>query len=206
MTSVHGRIACPECDLLMEQLELSPGQRAVCPRCDCVLTICRADPFGRALSFAISGLVVLAIALSFPFLTISASGIENSMTLFQTVSLLASYGADTIAVLVFIFVILLPMLLLVFIVMLASLLMLGHCPGWMVQPARWLSYLNAWSMVEVFSIGVIVSLVKIASMARVDLGISFWAYLVFSMFFLASFSNLDRLTVWTTIERLRNAQ
>jgi paraquat-inducible protein A len=59
--------------------------------------------------------------------------------------------------------------------------------------------------VEVFSIGVIVSLVKIAAMARVELGISFWAYLVFSILFLLTFSSLDRMTVWSAIERLRRS-
>ncbi len=199
------RMVCPDCDLLMSTPDLAPGERAVCPRCGYVLTTCRADPFVRALSFALSGLVVLAIALSFPFLTISASGVENSMTLFQTVSYLADYGAQIIAALVFIFVILAPTLVLIFTVVLTTLLKAGWFPGWMLPVARWGFHLNAWSMVEVFSIGVIVSLVKIAAMARVELGISFWAYLVFSILFLLTFSSLDRMTVWSAIERLRRS-
>jgi paraquat-inducible protein A len=57
-------------------------------------------------------------------------------------------------------------------------------------------------MVEVFCIGVIVSLVKLSDMAKVTLGISFWAYLAFSVLFLMAFSGLDRLTVWNRIDRL----
>ena len=57
--------------------------------------------------------------------------------------------------------------------------------------------------VEVFAIGVIVSLVKLAAMARVELGLSFWAYLAFSGLFLLAFSSMDRLTVWSSIERIR---
>jgi len=59
-------------------------------------------------------------------------------------------------------------------------------------------------MVEVFSIGVIVSLVKLAAMAKVELGMSFWAYLAFTVLFLKACSSMDRLTVWTTVDVLRS--
>jgi paraquat-inducible protein A len=55
-------------------------------------------------------------------------------------------------------------------------------------------------MVEVFVIGVLVSLVKIGAMATVVLGISFWAYVGFAVCFTASLSSLDRLQMWREIE------
>jgi paraquat-inducible protein A len=57
-------------------------------------------------------------------------------------------------------------------------------------------------MVEVFLIGVIVSLVKIAAMATVVLGISFWAYVAFTICFTLALSNLDRYQCWHLIEQL----
>ena len=102
------KIGCPECDLLIRRPMLAPGQRAVCPRCRFVLSVCYAEPANRALSFAVSGLVALLIAISFPFLAINAAGVESSMTLLQSMSYLADYGANTIAVLIFVIVILIP--------------------------------------------------------------------------------------------------
>ena len=197
------KIGCPECDLLIPRPTLVPGQRAACPRCGFVLSVCYAEPSNRALSFAVSGLVFLLVAISFPFLAINAAGVESSMTLFQTVSYLADYGANTIAVLIFVIVIFIPAIMLVVTVLLALMLSKGWFPGWMLPLTRWLFHINAWAMVEVFSIAVIVSLVKIASMARVELGLSFWAFLAFTAFFLLAFSSLDRLTVWSTVDRLR---
>ena len=200
----HGvPVACPECDLLGEIPVLSPGQRVVCKRCGCVLSVCRDDPYGRTISFSVASLVMLGIALSYPFLSINASGVTNSMTLLQTVSYLASYGADGIAALVFLFVILLPAMMLALMFVLAMHLRMGSFPGFLLVPSRWLFHLNAWAMVEVFSIGVIVSLVKLAAMARVEIGMSFWAYLAFSLLFLLAYSSLDRWTVWGSIERIR---
>jgi paraquat-inducible protein A len=59
-------------------------------------------------------------------------------------------------------------------------------------------------MVEVFIIGVIVSLVKIAKMATVTLGLSFWGYVAFSILFTMAIASLDRYQLWEEIEALES--
>ena len=59
-------------------------------------------------------------------------------------------------------------------------------------------------MVEVFLIGVVVSLVKLAQLASVQLGLSFWAYAAFSITFTLALTTLDRFQCWQMIERLQN--
>jgi paraquat-inducible protein A len=183
---------------------LKPGERAKCARCGYVLSVCFEDPYARAGSYSVAALVVLAIAFSFPFLSIAAAGVTSSMTLVQTVVYLARYGADGIAILVSIFVIAVPVVMLVFIILLAFTLRASRFPSWLLSPTRWLFHLNAWAMVEVFAIGVIVSLVKLAAMAKVSLGPAFWAYLAFTVLFLLAFASMDRLAVWRDIERFRD--
>ncbi len=200
-----GAIGCPECDLLGEIPALAPGERARCSRCGFLLAVSYEDPFGRAFSFALSALIMLLVAMAFPFLSITASGISNSMTLLQTVSYLADYGADVIAFLVLVFVILVPAIMLLLILVLSLSLRRHRFHPLLQAPTRWLFHLNAWAMVEVFAIGVIVSLVKLAAMAHVELGLSFWAYLAFSGLFLLAFSSMDRLTVWSVIDRIRRS-
>jgi paraquat-inducible protein A len=75
---------------------------------------------------------------------------------------------------------------------------------WLVPAGRLLFSLNPWSMVEVFVIGVLVSLVKIGAMATVILGISFWSYVAFALCFIGTFTNLDRFSMWRRIEALKS--
>lgn len=63
--------------------------------------------------------------------------------------------------------------------------------------------LTPWSMVEVFLIGVLVSLIKIAAMAEVILGISFWAYIAFSVCLTATLANIDRHQLWDWLEEVQ---
>lgn len=200
---MRNRIGCLECDLLIEEPSLEVNQVARCPRCRHVLTIRREDYLQRAFAFGLAGLICLAISFSYPFLAMDSYGIRNSMTLFETVSLLSSYGANVIAAIVFLVVILLPALMLAMILAVSGFLALRRFPGPMVAVTRWLFHISAWSMVDVFAIAVIVSLVKMVSMAHIDLGIAFWSYLLFVAMFLVAFVSLDKHTVWDDIESLR---
>ena len=96
----------------------------------------------------------------------------------------------------------------VFLVILILLLILciplhyGRYRPWLVPVAKGIFLGQGWAMVEVFIIGVIVSLVKIASMATVVLGISFWAYAAFTICFTLALASLDRYQCWERIEQL----
>ena len=59
---------------------------------------------------------------------------------------------------------------------------------------------QGWAMAEVFIIGVIVSLVKLAMMATVVLGASFWSYGAFTICLILALSTLDRYRCWADID------
>lgn len=194
---------CPECDLLLRLRPPPPGTTARCPRCDCVLATGVQDGFVRPLAFACAALIFMAVALNFPFLAINAVGQQNAMSLPEAISSLQEFGADGVAILVMAFVLLIPSVLMAGVVTL-MLALLGRRPfAGLVPLARGLFRLDAWSMADVFAIGVIVSLVKISSLADVVLGTAFWAYLGFAVCFLAAITSLDRVTVWRAIDTLR---
>jgi paraquat-inducible protein A len=192
--------ACIECDLLVQVGELRGRQRAGCPRCGNLLTAPAADGLTRTLAFALAACVLLVLANSFPFLALKAKGLEQVMTLPRTAMQLYSDGYATLAVLVLGPIVGIPALMLA--TLMALIVPIRHrLPApWLVPAGRLLFLLSPWSMVEVFVIGVLVSLVKIGAMATVVLGISFWAYVGFAVCFTASLSSLDRLQMWREIE------
>jgi paraquat-inducible protein A len=199
------RIGCPECDLLVRVAAPCTGETARCPRCGCALASGVRDGFGRPLAYAVTALMLMVIALAFPFLSVHASGLGNAMTLAAAVTSLTAFGANAIAVLVAAFVLLVPAAMMVASAALTALLLTRRSSPLLTPPARTLFHLDTWCMADVFAVGVIVSLVKLSSMADVALGLAFWAYLGFAVCFLLSVTNLDRLAVWSAIDELRNA-
>lgn len=202
MTGVSSRThtACEECDLLVAVPAIQEGERAECPRCGHTLTQRPKQGFERALSFALAGCVFFAISLAFPFLTLSNGGIENVMTLPEASIAIWREQDPVLAVIVFVAIIALPIALLGVIIALVMPLVLERPVPWLPQLGKLMIRLNDWAMVEVFVIGTIVSLVKIAKLATVILGLSFWAYIVFAICLTAALSGLDRLQVWRAIE------
>jgi paraquat-inducible protein A len=194
------RTACIECDLIVRVEKLRGGQRAACPRCGHSITATAADGLTRALALALAASVLLVLANAFPFLTLKAKGLEQLMTLPRTAVELFRDGYATLAVLVLGPIAGVPALMLVTMVSILVPVRRGRSVPWLVPAGRFLFLLSPWSMAEVFIIGVLVSLVKIAAMASVVIGISFWAYVGFVVCFTASLSSLDRLQMWREIE------
>ena len=197
------RIACHECDLLITIAMLDDGATASCPRCGHTLAKNTSDALTRTLAFSLAAGISLIFSNLFPFLSLQASGLEQVMTLPRTAYELYLDGYWTIALLVMGPIMGIPALMLGTVAALMIPLLREQPAGWLVPAARFLFFLSPWSMVEVFVIGVLVSLVKIGAMATVVLGISFWAYVAFAVCFIATLTNLDRVLLWRRIEALQ---
>jgi paraquat-inducible protein A len=194
-------VGCIQCDLAVTISGLEPGERADCPRCGFFLTSYTRNGLTRSLSLAMSSLLLLVMANSFPFLSLESSGLEKVMTLPRTAALLHADGYTAIAILVMAVIVVVPATMLAAVISLTVPLIGGRPARWLVPAGRLLYWLGPWSMVEVFAAGVIVSLVKIAHLAHVEIGLAFWAYLVFGVCFTATMASLDRLSLWREIER-----
>lgn len=196
-------VACPSCDHLFDLSSLAEGEKSRCSRCSHFLSTYKSDAFSRVQAYASSGLIFLLLACSFPFLSFKSSGLESVMTLPQTIESLYNEGMWDLALLVAAFIVLIPALVLVLLFFLSTALSNGWRYYWPADVCKMIFHLQSWSMVEVFFIGVLVSLVKISHMATVIIGTSFWAYAAFSICFTLALSNLDSFQSWKRIEQLQ---
>ncbi len=196
------RMACPSCDLLFNLDTLQEGQSASCTRCHAFLTTRNANAFANVASFATTALVMLAVACTFPFLEFNRAGFENATTLPQTIVQLWVNNMPGLAALTAAFILVIPAMVMLLLLVLNLALMQNNYRTWVKPLANWVFHLISWSMAEVFFVGVLVSLVKIAKMAEVTIGISFWAYAAFCILFVMAISQLDRFQSWQKIEHL----
>ena len=192
--------ACHECDLYLELPPLGEGEKASCPRCGHAISTLGLNALHRALAYALAAIVFLIAANAFPFLSFRSQGREQVMTLLQSVTALYAEGYASLAALILFFIILIPALQLLAIVYLCAPLTFGRRALAAFPICKWMFILTPWSMVEVFLISVLVSLIKIAAMAEVILGISFWAYIAFSVCLTVTLANLDRHQLWDWLE------
>nr|WP_286009758.1 paraquat-inducible protein A [Salinicola sp. S1-1-2] len=191
--------ACQECDLLVALPPLAPHQRAGCPRCGHTLSHRHYRPAERSLAFAISALIALAAALSFPFISFEARGVTNAIGVIDTAAGLIDFHAPIVGILVLVTIIVLPACYLLAVIWLHTGLLRRHPLPRSRPIARALAHLGPWMMADVFVIGALVSLIKIAGMASVDLGLSFWSFCIYALLLLLTTRSIDSDWMWFSI-------
>jgi len=198
-------MACHECDLLVEHPVLEPGSVAVCPRCDYVLTKRHQNAMERLLAFSLSGLLFLVMSAMYPFLSFSASGQERVVTLLQSLDVLANEQQVLLALMIMVVILIIPATFLLGVVyVIGSLKYKSAMPPYGRRLLRFILALAPWSMVEIFLIGTMVSLVKIASLATISLGLSFWSYIAFTILMTLVLLHLDKVQVWSWVEESKH--
>ncbi|MEO1246389.1 MAG: paraquat-inducible protein A [Pseudomonadota bacterium] len=204
MTELAGsRMVCHECDLIVDVPALALNDKAFCPRCSYLLASNRPNAFSKMLAYSVTALIFLALANAFPFLSLTASGQEQSVTLPGSVAILFDEDHVLLSGIVFAAIIGVPAVLLFGIMYVSIAIRLpGGLPG-ARRALRWSLNLIPWSMAEIFLIGILVSFIKIVALANVALGLSFWAYVLFTVFMLLVFINIDRREVWRRVQAVR---
>jgi paraquat-inducible protein A len=165
-------IACHECDLLHHVRPLPVGTQARCTRCGAVLYRRRRNSLDRTLALNVAGLILFALANSFPFLAMKFEGQYQQIVLLTGIRELYRQGLPEIAVLVLLTTIISPLVQLTGLFYVLLPLKLDRLPPAVWRVFRWVRSLQPWSMLEVFMLGILVALVKLAKMADIIPGIS----------------------------------
>ena len=193
-------IACPDCDSLFRLRTLVKSEQVVCPFCGAKLCEHKEDALPRATAFALSALVLLFVAHFFPFLSLDVGGRGNQIVLINSAEALYDFGSPWLAFLVAVFVVGAPAALVVGILYVLVPLFWGRTLPGAVAVCRWVYHAGPWNMIEIFMLGILVSLMKLTKMATVHLGVAFWALALLILCVTASFGAIDRTELWGRLE------
>lgn len=199
-------MACEECGLVSSIPLLNPGESARCPCCSHILTKSTKFPYQTGIALSISCLIMLALSLSFPFMSFSVKGMRQEIFLLQTAQVLSENQNSLLGILLFLSVVVLPLfyiLTILFLYIKANLFSAGTVSDVdnkiYIILAKLFFYIQPWIMVDVFFIGVLVSLIKISSLADISMGSSFWAFCVYSLLLIKIVSDVDRYWLWDNL-------
>lgn len=196
-------IACHDCDLLQRVGPLPEGATARCRRCGDVLYRQRSGGREHTLAMALAGLILFGVSISFPLLVFEVQGQGLEATLITASRELFRSNMQILGTVVFLTVVLLPFLVLSGIVYVLLPLRFGRTLPALPQVFRMILHLRAWCMLEVFVLGVLVSIVKLSSMGRIIPGLAMYAYVALIFVMVATISALNEHRVWDLWDRFR---
>ena len=196
-------IACHECDLLQRETRLPPGGAARCVRCGAKLYRNSRGGLDRTLAIFVAAAVLFAIANTFPIVILQLQGQRIAATLFGAVHALYDQNMKIVAGLVFVTTIMVPAIELAMMVYMLLPLRLGQTPRGLAAVFRLLQWIKPWGMVEVFMLGVLVSLVKLAHLAAVETGVALWSFAALMILMAAGAASFDPRDIWARVEIAR---
>lgn len=193
-------IACHECDLLQREVALPPGGKAICARCKATLYTQSTDSIDRTLALMLGAGLLFLIGNAFPVVSMGIQGNRTEALVWQGAWQLHLEGETVVGLMVFLTALAFPLLQIAGMLAILVPLRFGLTPRYLVPAYRTIEQVKPWSMVEVFMLGVLVSLVKLAHMATVVPGVGMWAFFGLIVLLAWASSTINPHEVWARLE------
>lgn len=191
-------VICSQCELEVDIPALGHRQKAACPRCGHLLSTYYRYGIEVTLSLALTALFFLLLSLPFNFLSFRASGQQHNIDLPAGLQVLIENDYLSLALITGIATLVLPGIVLLGVLTLTIAQKWGTPSPWLHRVHHMVELLSPWSMAEIFLLGTLVSLIKITSMAEIAIGMSFYAFVIFTISMTACLIYYDenRTLVW----------
>lgn len=193
-------IACHACDLVHRLGSVPSGGSARCARCGSSLYRPKRDSLDRTLALTLTGAILFLIANTHPFLGFKIGAQTRETTLATGIYQLYQQDMGTIATLVLLTVVLVPAVHLLSMLYILVPLKSRRVPRHMARVLRLVILLKPWGMMEVFMLGILVSMVKLVKMATIVPGVALFAFLGLIFVLAAMAVTLDEHEIWEHID------
>ena len=192
--------ACEECDAVYRRVPLKVGERAFCVCCGAEIYR-QTRSLSILLPLVLTALIVFVICNSFPIVKVDLQGNDAQTTLLGAAMTMFHAKRELVGLLVLVTTFIVPLMdLLLLLYVLVNVTVLKQRPRWLIPALRIIALFRTWGMIEVFLIGVLVTLVKLIAMVVVIPGIALWAFCILSVLlvYISSFKVKD---LWAEIDR-----
>jgi len=192
-------VACHDCDLIHRIGGHAEGTSGRCSRCGALLFHAKRNSIERTLALTIAGVVLYLVANSLPFLSFDIQGRVTETTLVSGIRELWGENMFSLSGLVFLTAVLAPGAQLALLAYVLVPLYFGRMPWNLHLALRLLGWLQPWSMMEVFLIGILVALVKLGDMAEIVPGLAIWSLAVLIVVLAWATVSLDNRALWRRV-------
>ncbi|AZG12377.1 paraquat-inducible protein A [Cupriavidus pauculus] len=197
--ALHRLVACEYCDALYERTALAPGERATCLRCGGMLYRESTRAYRRLLPLVVTALILFLVSNTYPIVEMDLKGVRTETTLWGAVMALHADQMTLVALLVFGTTILFPLSEMLMMCYLLVPMARHRMPAGFERIVRGIRQTRPWGMIEVFMIGVLVTVVKLSTMAQVIPGVALWSFGALVVV-LAAMLSFDPRDLWHYLE------
>lgn len=168
----NGLIACGACDSMHRIVDIPPGGKALCRCCGGQLYRNMPRSLDHSAALYLASFLLFLLANTFPFVALQyGDRIEQSLLVSGGLALLQA-GMSEIGLLVILTSVVFPFISISAMLYLLLPLRLGIRPPKMILVWRLVRAVSPWSLIGVFMLGLLVSVVKLQDLAMIIPGIT----------------------------------
>ncbi|KQW91797.1 paraquat-inducible protein A [Massilia sp. Root418] len=195
-------ISCHDCGLLYRRRPLAPREKARCARCGSVLYRGAPPNLERIAAVTLGAIIVFLIAQFFPIVQLDVNGYTTSATLMGAIRVLWQENMQVVAVNVLLFTIAFPAIELGALLYVTLALRAGYQPPGFHRLLRAVRKARQWGMTEVLMIGILITIIKMTSLAQVEAQPGLFAFGALTLL-LTVVVSFDPRALWLVGERLQ---
>jgi len=171
-------IICKKCHTLHQKINIHKDTKALCSHCNTVIYYHTKHLYRTTLALTLTALIFLLVAFSFDIINIHINGMYKSLNMQSLFIMIFQQGYYLVGIMLLFLIVIFPITILLSIILLL-ILMKRKKAGYTVKRLLILiAKLQHWSMVDIFFISILVSMVKLFTYAQIELGVSFFSFIL----------------------------
>lgn len=199
-------IACPDCDLLMKKPDLEVQEQVViCPCCGRKLYTIRANVATKSLALVLTALLLYIPANFLPIMYLNLVGRVTTETVWSGVWNLYDSGMSGLAVIVFTCSMAVPLLKLLCQLLVLVSVIFARFKNYGLFLYRTYHHLKEWGMLEVYLLGILVSIIKLGDMADLELGVGLLCFISLLVVQIWLEIMMSPQQIWQSLSECNNA-
>lgn len=191
-----GLIACHACDGAHRIVPVPEGGKALCGRCGGLLYRNLPRSLDHSAALYLAAFVLFVMANTFPFVSLKYGDRVEQSVLASAALALHKAGMGELGLLVMLTSVIFPLLTLCAMLYLLLPLRLGFRPRYMTPVWRFVRVISPWSLIGVFMLGLLVSVVKLQDLATIIPGVAFFAFIGLLVVSTAAAASFDPGVLW----------
>ncbi len=202
-----GLTACPDCDLLLKDAKgfegVPLGQKSRCPRCGSVLYSPRKNTVERTFALSLTGLILFFPAMLLPVMTLNAMGLEMETNLVHGISVLFRSDFHAVSILVLLTGVAVPFIKLLLLFVVSFAVKFKSRSNLLPLFFRAYRFLDEWGMLEIYMLGILVSIIKLKDLAQLSYGLGLFCFTALLIISICTAISLDEHRYWSLMDGSR---
>ena len=160
----------------------------------------------KSLAYTITALICFYPAVTESIMILNMAGLSQQQSLISGARVLLQEQYYLVAILTLLSSVLVPLFRLILLFYVTLSLSVNYFHHSLIWSFRLFHHMEEWGMLEVYMLGIIVSVVKLLSMAAIQPGFGLWAYAGLLLTSILATTSLNPHEVWEMLLRQKNRQ